>query len=158
MHVFIIFVIVVQSLSCVWLLSTPWSATHQPSMFFTVSQSLLRFMSIELHLTISSSVTPFSFCLYFFPASGSFSNESALHIRWPKYWNFNFSISLYNKYSGLISFRINWFDLLSVQETLKSPPSPQFKSISFLVLSFLYRPTLTSIQDAKTIALTRWTF
>ena len=72
------------------------------------------------HPTISFSVVPFSSCLLSFPASGSFSNESALYIRWPNYWSFPFSISPSNEYSGLISFRIDWFDLLAVQGTLKS--------------------------------------
>ena len=72
------------------------------------------------HPAISSSVIPFSSCLQTFPASESFSNESALHIRWPKYWGFSFSISPFSEYSGLISFRMDWFDLLAVQGTLKS--------------------------------------
>ena len=76
-----------------------------------------------------------------------FSSESVLHIRWPKYWSFSFSISPFNDYSGLISFRIDWLDLLAVQGNLKSSPPPQFKSINSLVLSFLYSPTLTSIHD-----------
>ena len=71
-----------------------------------------------------------------------FSNESALCIRWPKYWSFSFSISPSNEYSGLISFRMDWFDLLTVQGPLKSSPAPQFKSISFSVLSLLYGSTL----------------
>ena len=91
------------------------------------------------HPTISSSVVHFS-CLQSFPASGSFSSESVVHIRWPKYWSFSFSPS--NEYSGLISFRSGLFDL-----TQKSSPTPQFKSINSLVLSFLYGPTLTSIHD-----------
>ena len=73
-----------------------------------------------------------------------FSNESVLQIRWLKYWSFSFSISLSSEYSGLISFRMAWFDLLAVQGTLKSPPTPQFKSINSSVLSFLYSSTLTS--------------
>ena len=73
-----------------------------------------------------------------------FSNESVLHIRWPKYWSFSFSISPFNEYSGLISFRMDWLDLLAVQE---SSPTPQFKSINSSVLSFLYSPALTSIHD-----------
>ena len=76
-----------------------------------------------------------------------FSNESVLHIRWPKYWSFRFNISPSNEYSGLISFRMDWLDLLAVQETLKSYSIPQFKSINSLALSFLHRPTLTSIHD-----------
>ena len=89
-----------------------------------------------------------------------FSNESALRIRWPKDWSFSFSINPSNEYSGLISFRRDWFDLLAVQPTLKSLPKPQLKSISSLELSLLYSPTLTSIHDftGKTIVLTRQTF
>ena len=82
-----------------------------------------------------------------FPSIKVFSNDSALCIRWPKYWSFSFSISPSNEYSGLISFRIDWLNLLAVQGTLKSSPAPQFKSISSLALSFLDRPTLTSIRD-----------
>ena len=99
------------------------------------------------HPTISSSVVPFSSCLQSFPASGSFSQESVLPIRWPKYWSFRYSIRPFNEYSGLISFRIGWLDILGVQGTLKSSPAPQFKSINSSVLSFLYSPTLTSIHD-----------
>ena len=107
------------------------------------------------HPTISFSAMPFSSRLQSFPASGVFSNESPC-IRWPKYWSFSFSISPSNEYSGLISFRSDWFDLLAIQE---SSPAPQFKSINSLVLSLLYGPTLTSIHDYwKTIALTRRTF
>ena len=76
-----------------------------------------------------------------------FSSDLTLHIRWPKYWNFSFSISPSNEYSGLISFRIDELDLLAVQETLESSPTPQFKSINSSALSFLYSPTLTSIHD-----------
>ena len=82
-----------------------------------------------------------------FPSIRVFSNESALHIRWPKYWSFSFNISPSNEYSGLISFRLDWFDFLAVQGTLESSPTPQFKSISSSVLSLLYGPTLTSIHD-----------
>ena len=82
-----------------------------------------------------------------FPGIRVFSNESVPHIRWPKYWSFSFIISPSNEYSGLISFRMNWLDLLAVQQTQESSPTPQFKSISSLALSFLYGPTLTSIHD-----------
>ena len=93
-----------------------------------------------------------------FPSIRVFSNAPILHIRWPKYWSFSF-ISPSNEYSGLIFFRMDWFDLLAVQRIPKSSPTPQFKSINSLVLSFLYSPTLTSIHDHwKTIALTRWAF
>ena len=82
-----------------------------------------------------------------FPSIRVFSSESFLCIRWPKYWSFSSSMSLSNEYPGLISFRMDWLDLLAVQGTLKSSPTPQFKSISSSVLSFLYSPTLTSIHD-----------
>ena len=83
-----------------------------------------------------------------FPSIGIFSNESALHIRWPKYWSFSFSISPSSEYSGLISFRIDWFDLLgNPRDSQESSPIPQFKSINSSALSFLYCPTRTSIHD-----------
>ena len=132
---------VVQSLSHVWLFATPWTAAHQASLSFTLSRSLLKLMSIELvmpskHLILCHPLLLFSI----FPRIRVFSNELALplRIRWPKYWSFSFSISPYNEYSGLISFRIDWFDLLTVQGTLKSPPTPQFKNINSLVFSFPY--------------------
>ena len=83
-----------------------------------------------------------------FPSIRVFSDESALRIRWPKYWSFSFNISPSNKHPELISFRMDWLDLLAVQGTLKEPsPTPQFKSINSSALSFLYSPTLTSIHD-----------
>ena len=94
------------------------------------------------HLLSSPSPSP-----SIFPSIRVFSNESVLHIRWPKYWSLSFSISLSSEYSGLISFRMDWLDLLAVQGTLKYSPTSQFKSISSLVLSSLYSPTLTSIHD-----------
>ena len=98
------------------------------------------------HPTILFSVVPFSSCLQSFPASGFFFfTEPALPNRWPKYWSF--SISSSKEYSGLISFRIDWFDLFAVQETQKSSPTQQFKSINSLALSLLYGLTLTSIHD-----------
>ena len=111
----------VQSLMRVQLFVTPWTAAHQASLFITNSWSLLKFMSIEL-------VMPFNYLILcrplllpsIFPRIRVFSNESALHIRWPKYWSFSFNISPSNEYSGLISFRMDWFDLLAVQGTLKS--------------------------------------
>ena len=102
------------------------------------------------HSTISSSVVSFSSCLQSFPASGSFPVSHFFCIRWPKYWSFSFSISLSNEYSGLISLRTDWFDLLTVQRTFKSSPTPQFKSISSLVLSFLYGPTFTLVSNSHT--------
>ena len=82
-----------------------------------------------------------------FPSIRVFPNESALHIRWPKYWSFSLSLSCSNEYSGLISFRMDWFDLLAIWGTLESSPAPQFKSINFLALSLHYGWTLTSIHD-----------
>ena len=99
------------------------------------------------HPAISSSVVPLLLLPSIFLSIRVFSNESVLCIRWPKYWSFSISISLSNEYSELISFRINWFDLLAVQGTLESSPALQFKRINSLVLSFLYSPTLTSIHD-----------
>ena len=100
------------------------------------------------HPTISSSVIPFSSCLQSFPASGSFSNESVLSIRWRSWWSFSFSISPSNEYLGLISFRMDWSDLLAVQGTLKSLlQHHSSKSINSSVFSLLYGPALTSIHD-----------
>ena len=98
------------------------------------------------HPAISSSVVPFSSCPQSLPAS-VFSNESTLRIRWPKYWSFSFSISPSKEIPGPISFRMDWLDLLAVQGTQESSPTPQFKNISSLVLSLLYGPTLTFIHD-----------
>ena len=95
-----------------------------------------------------------------FPSIRVFSNESVLPIRWPKYWSFSFSISLSNEYSGLISFRMDWLDLLAVQGTLKSLLQHQFKSITSLVLSLLYIVQLSHsyMTTGKATALTRWAF
>ena len=101
--------------------------------------------SLWFHPTISSSVVPFSSCPQSFPAS-VFSNESALHIRWPKYWSFSFSISPSNEYSGLISFRMDWLlSPCSWRDSQESSPKPWFKSINSSVLSFIYGTTLTSM-------------
>ena len=112
----------VQSLSHFQLLVTPWTAAHQASLSITNSRSLLKLMSIKL-------VMPFNYLILccpllllpsIFPSIRVFSNKSGLLIRWPKYWSFSFSICPSNEYSGMISFRIDWFDLLAVQGTLKS--------------------------------------
>ena len=83
------------------------------------------------------------------PSIRVLSNESTLHMRWPKYWSFSFSIIPSNEHPGLISFRMDWLDLLAVQVTLKFSPTPQFKSINFSALSILHSPTLTSIHDHR---------
>ena len=139
-----------------------WTAACQPSLSFTISQSLLRLMSIEsvtpsIHLVLCH---PLLLLPSIFPSIRVFSNESALGIRWPKYWSFSLSISHSNEYSGLISFRIDWFDLLAVQGTLKSvlqhhssKASVLWDSVFFMVqLSYPYMTT------RETIALTRRTF
>ena len=110
--------VVVQSLSHVRLFTTPWIAACQASLSFTISQSLLKLMSVRCHPTILSSVIPFSSCLQSFPAFGSFLMSQFFTSGGQKYWNFSFSISLSKEYSGLISFRMDWFDL-AVQGTLK---------------------------------------
>ena len=145
----IITYVIVQSLSHVWLFETPWTAACQASLPFTIFQSLLRLVSIELVLPPNHLVLcpPLLLQPSIFPSIRFFSSESVLSIRWPKYWSFTFSISPSNEYSGLILFRIDWFDLLAVQGTLESSPITQFKSINSLALSLLYGPTLTSIHD-----------
>ena len=114
--------VVVQLLSPVWPFATPWTAAHQACLPFTVSLSLLKFTSTESVKTSNHLILCHSLLLLpsIFPSIRVFSNESALRIRRPKYWSFSFSISPSNDYSGLISFRIYWFDLLAVQGTLKS--------------------------------------
>ena len=140
----------VQLLSHVWLFATPWSAAHQASLSITNSWSLLKLKSIESVMSSSHLILchPLLLLPSVFPSIRGFSNESVLHIRWSKYWSFRFSISPSNEYSGLISFRMDWLDLLAVQGTLQeSSPTPQCKSINSSVLSFLHSPTLTSIHD-----------
>ena len=111
------------------------------------------------HPAISSSVTPFSSCLQSFPASGSFFNESALYIRWPKYWSFSFSIRPSNEYSELISCRIDWFDLLAVQRTLKNLLHHHNSNVPILWGSAFFMVQLSHLYmtTGKTIALTRQT-
>ena len=113
-------VVAVQSLSRVRLFVTPWTAAHQASLSFTMSQSLLKFMSIESVMLPNHLILCLLLLPSIFPSIRIFSNELALHIRWQKYWSFNFTTSPSNEYSGLISFRIDWFDLLAVQGMLKS--------------------------------------
>ena len=109
----------VESLSCVQLFATPWTAAHQASLSITNSQSLFKLMPIKSVMPSNHLILchPLLLLPSIFPSIGVFYNESVLHIRWPKYWSFSFTISTSNEYSGLISFRIDWFDL---QETLKS--------------------------------------
>ena len=112
----------VQLLSCVGCFVTPWTAAHQASLSFTVSQSLPKFMSIESVIPSNHLILccPLLFLPPIPPSIRVFSNESALRIRWPKYWSFSFNISLYSEHPRLISLRMDWLDLLEVQGTLKS--------------------------------------
>ena len=112
----------VQSLSCVRLFATPWTAACRASLSIINSWSLLKLMSIESVMPSNHLILCHSLLLLpsIFPSIGVFSSESALRIRWPQYWSFSFSISPSNEYSGLISFRMDWLDLLAVQGTLKS--------------------------------------
>ena len=139
----------VQSLSCVRLRTTPWTVARQASLSITHSQSLVKLMSIESvvpsnHLILCR---PLLLLPSIFLSIRVFFNESVLHIRCPKHWSFSFSIIPSNEYSGLIFFRIDFFNLLAVHGTLKSSLTPQFKSINSFALSFLYGPTLTFIHD-----------
>ena len=129
---------------------TPWTATCQAFLSFTNSQSLLKLMPIESVMPSNHFIFchPFFLLPSIFPSIRIFSNESALRIRWLKYWRLSFNISPSNEHPGLISFRMDWLHLLAVQGTLKeSSPTPQFKSINSSALSFLYSPTLTSIHN-----------
>ena len=142
-------------------LRSPWTAARQVSPSITNSQNLLKLMSI-------GSVMPSNYLILchplllpsIFPSIRVFSNESVLHIRWPRYWSFSFSISLSNEYSGLISFRIDWFDLLAVQGALKSLLQHHTSKASILQCSALFMVQLShpNMMTGKTIALTRWTF
>ena len=152
----------VQSISRVWLFATPWTTTHQASLSITNSRNLIKLMSIESvmpsnHLTLCR--------LLLFPPSiffsiRVFSNQSVLRIRWPKYWSFSFSISPSNEYSGLISFRMDWLDLLAVQGTLKCLLQHHSSKASVLQCSafFIVQLSHPYITTGKTIALTRWIF
>ena len=136
-----------QSPSHVWLFVIPRTAAHQVPWSFTISWSLLKFMSIESvilskHLILCC---PLLLLPSIFPSIRIFSKELAICIRWPKYWNLSFNINPSNEYSGLISFRV-WSPCIP-RESQESSPAPQFESISSLVLGLLYGPTLTSIDD-----------
>ena len=150
----------VQALGRVWLFATPWTAAHQAFLSFTISQNLLKLMSIESvmpsnHLILCG---PLLLPPSVFPSIRIFSNESVLRIRWLKYWSFSCSISLSNQYSGLTSFRMDWFDLLAVQGTLKS--LLQHHSSKALILQcsafFMVQLSHPCMTTGKTKALTRW--
>ena len=141
--------VVVQSLSRVWLFATPWNATWQAPMSSTISWGLLKLVSIELVILFNHLILhhPLLLLPSVFPSIRVFSSDSALRIRWPKYWSFSFSIIPSNEYSGLISFRTDWFDLLAVQETLKSLFQHHSSKASVLQQLTINGPTLTSIHD-----------
>ena len=149
-----------QLLSCVRLFATPWTAAHQASLSITNSQNLLKLMSIESVMPSNHLILccPLLCPPSIFPSIRVFSNESVLHIRWPNYWSFNFGISSANEYSGLISFRMDWLDLLAVQGTLKSHLHHLSKA-SILQCSafFMVKLSHPSMTTGKTIALTRRT-
>ena len=140
---------------------TPRTAALQVSLSITNSWSLLKLMSIELVMPSNHLILcrPLLFPPSIFPSTRVFSNESVLHIRWPKYWNFSFSISPSNEYQGLISFRLDWLDLLAVQGTLKSLLQHHSSKASVLQhpAFFMIQLSHPYMTTGKTIALTRWT-
>ena len=152
----------VQSLSHVWLFVTLWTAAHQASLSITNSQSLLKLMSVESVMPSNHLILchPLLLLPLIVPSIGVFLNKSVLCIRWPKYWSFSFSITPSNEYSGLISFRMDWLDLLAVQGTLKSFLQHQSSKPSILRHSafFMVRLSHPYMTTEKTIALTRQTF
>ena len=145
-------IVVVQLLSCVQLFATPWTAAHQASLSLTISWSLLKLMSIELVMPSNHVVFCYPLLLLpsIFPIIRVFSNELALCIRWPKYWSFSFSISPSNKYSWLISFTIDWFDLFAIQSTLKSLLQHHNSKVSILQRSAFFMAKL-SHPDRKSV-------
>ena len=152
----------VQLLSQFWLFATPWTAAHQASLSITKSRSPPKLMSIESVMPSNHLILchPLLFLPSIFPSIRVFSNESALHIKWPKYWSFSFSISPSNEHRGLISFRMGWLDLLAVQGTLKSLLQHHSSKASILQCSafFIVQILHPYMTTGKTIALTRRTF
>ena len=159
MHFFYLVVAVILSLSRVQHFVTPWTVAHQAPLSSTISWSLLKFMSIESVVLSNHLILCHTLLLLpsVFPSIRVFSRESALQIRWPKYWSFSFSISLSNEYSGLISFKIDWFDLAASQGTSEeSSPAPQFESINSSALSlFMVQLSHPYMTIGKAIALTK---
>ena len=153
----------VQSLSCVRLFATPWTAACQASLSITNSQSLLKLMSVESMMPCNNHLIlchPLFLLPSVFPSIRVFSKESLLHIRWPKYWSLSFGISSANEYSGLISFRMDWLDFLAVQGTFKSLLQHHSSKASVLQCSAFFTVQLSHpyMTTGKIIALTRWTF
>ena len=152
----------VQSLNCVWLFATPWTAAHQASLSITNSRSSLRLMSIKLVMPSSHLILCRPLLLLPpIPLSIKvFSNESALRMRWPKYWSFSLSISPSNEHPALVSYRMDWLDPLAVQGTLKSLLQHHSSKASIFQHSAFFTVQLSHpyITTGKTTALTRWTF
>ena len=152
----------VQSLSYVWIFATPWTAAHQASLSITNSQSPPKQMSTELVMPSNHLILcrPLLLLPSLFPSIRVFSNESALHIRWPMYWSFSFNISPSNEHPGLISFRMDWLNLLAVQGTLKRLLQHHSSKASILQCSafFIVQISDPYMTTGKTIALTRQTF
>ena len=152
----------VQSLSRVWLFATPWIAARQASLSITNTRNSLRFTSIELVMPSSHLILchPLLLLPPIPPSIRVFSNESILRRRWPKYWSFSFNITPSNEYSVLISFSIDWLDLLAVQGTLESLLQHYSSKESILRHSAFFTVQLSHqyMTTGKTIALTRWTF
>ena len=136
-------------LSHVQLFATPWTTACQAFLSITNSWRLLKLMSIESVMLSNHCIhyCPLLFLPSIFPSIRVFSSKSVLPIRWTKDWSFSFSINPFSEYSGLVSFRTDWLDLLAVQRTQGSSPTPQFKNINSSALSFLHGPNLTSIHD-----------
>ena len=152
----------VQLLSCVWLFATPWTAACQAALSITNSRSLLRLMCTESMMPSNHLILcrPLLLLISIFPSIRVFPNESALHIRWLKNWSFSFNISPSKEHPGLISFRMDWLDLLAVQGTLKSLFQHHSSKASILRCSAFFMVQLSHpyMTTGKTIALTRWTF
>ena len=153
---------VVQPLSRIWLFATPWIAAHRASLSFTTSLSLLKLMSIASVMPSNHLILcrPLLLLISIFPSTGVFPNVSALPFRWPKFWSVSFSVTPSNEYLGLISFRIDWLDLLAVQGTLKSRLQHHSSKASILQCSAFLMVQLShpNMTTGKTIALTRRTF
>ena len=147
----------VHVLSCVLLFATPWTEARQASLSITNSRSLFKLVSIELVMPFNHLILchPLLFPPSIFPSIRVFSSESVLHIRWPKYWSFSFSSSSSNEYSGLISFRTDWLDVLAVQGTLKSLLQHHSSKASILPHSafFIVQLSLPYMTTGKTVVL-----
>ena len=152
----------VQSLSHVQLFVTPWTVACQASLSITSSRNMTKLMSIELVMPSNHLILccPLLLLCSIFSSIKVFSNESVLHIRWPKYWSFSFNLSPSNEYAGLISFRMDWLVLLAVQGTLKSLLQHHSSKVSILQCSafFIVQLSHPYMTIGKNIALTRWTF